>query len=143
MAGLRSKLRKSRRRFSRREDGSPSVETVLWLPFFMVVFGFIVDASMIFFGQAKMLRVVQDANRYLSVGRLEDPAATAAYVQTTLADIGVPVTVTSGEGDPGVITTYATTTVNQLEILGTFSFLAGRDLTIVAHADHMIEDWEG
>lgn len=154
MAGLRMSFRKSHHRFSRREDGLVTVEAVLWLPLFLVIFGFIVDGSSIFFGQTKMLRVVQDANRNMSIGRFNDPTSTALcdptaiartelYAEAALARIGVTANATSACANAGVVTTSITTNVGQLELLGTFGFLAGDSMTIAVTADHMIETWEG
>jgi Flp pilus assembly protein TadG len=55
--------------WSRAEDGSATVEAVLWIPFFMLLLALIADASFLFHRQAQMLRAVQDANRAFSTGQ--------------------------------------------------------------------------
>ena len=45
------------------------VEAVLWLPIFLVIFGLMVDSALVFHGQSKVLRVVQDADHNLHPAR--------------------------------------------------------------------------
>ena len=143
MFGLKRKFKNSRRGFIKREDGSPTVEAVLWLPLFMVIFGFMVDGATIFFGQAKMLRVVQDANRHMSVNRLQSATETQDYVVERLRRVGIAATATTTEPAPGVIATVAVATVGQLEILGTLTFLTSDSLEIAVAAEHINERWDG
>ena len=57
------------KRFRRDERGSATIEAVPWLPLFVIFFVMIADVSLVFFRQTEVLRVVQDGNRALSVGR--------------------------------------------------------------------------
>lgn len=57
------------KRFRRDERGSATIEAVLWLPMFVIFFVMIADVSLVFFRQTEVMRVVQDGNRALSVGR--------------------------------------------------------------------------
>ncbi len=126
-------------KFGRCQSGTATVESVLWFPIFIVVFGLMVDASMIFNGQAKVLRVVQDANRNMSIGRLKNIEETEAYIETVLASLDIVAEATSTV-TAGVVTTNVTLNANQLQILGFFSSL--NRLKIGVTADHMIENWE-
>ena len=69
-APKRGKIRGALRRLLRAEEGSATVEVVLWIPFFLFLIALIADASLLFNRQAQMLRDVQNANRAYSVGRL-------------------------------------------------------------------------
>lgn len=126
-------------KFLRREDGTATVEAVLWFPIFIAVFGLMVDAAMIFHGQAKVLRVIQDGNRNYSIGRLTTETETENYIENVLADLNITATAETTE-TAGVAYTVVTVQAAQLQILGYFSALTS--LEIQVGAEHMIENWE-
>ena len=70
-----------RRSFFRRQDGSVSVEFVVWLPVFLVVLGFIADASTTYLIQASMWDTAMDCARRMSTGQY----ITASDVKTKCA----------------------------------------------------------
>ena len=72
------------KRFTRADDGSATVEFVIWLPMVLLAFGLTVDVSMIFHSQSQVLRVIQDANRNASIGRLRTSAEAEDYIETRL-----------------------------------------------------------
>ena len=127
--------------FFRRSDGTATVEAVLWFPIFIAVFGLMVDSAMIFNGQAKVLRVVQDANRNLSIGRLDTDAEVEAYIRAELAMIGVTPSRTEALSDAttGTVSTLVLVPASQLQLLGYFSVLMNLELPVTAQ--HMREDW--
>ena len=127
------------RQFLRRTDGTATVETVLWFPLFIAVFGLMLDVAMIFHGQAKVLRVVQEGDREYSIGRLTSEAATKAYIEAQLAALDIQATATTTEV-AGVAHTLVTVPANQLQVLGYFTVFSGLQLNITA--EHMIENWE-
>ncbi len=91
---------------------------------------------MIFYGQAQVLRVVQDANRSLSIGRITTVEEAESFVTSALADLGPAIQVTSVvEG--GVVTTDVTVPASDLQILGTFDLFDGLVLRI--SAQHLLE----
>ncbi len=131
----------TRIRFLRRDDGATTIEAVLWFPFLMAVFGLMLDVAMIFHGQAKVLRVVQDANREFSIGRYASEAATEAAINTQLAALKVwPTLTVTDERDDGVATTTVSVPAAQFTVLGFFSAID--NFNIAVSADHMIENWE-
>ena len=124
------------RLFAKDESGSSTIEAVLWLPMFMLLLSMVADASFIFHGQAQALRIVQDGNRAFSVGRLEDTAATQAYIRSNLISLsrGARVTTTlSG----GIITTTALISVDDLLAIGSVGALTGFDITV--KSQHFLE----
>lgn len=129
----------SLKNFLRRSDGTATVETVLWFPLFIAVFGLMLDVAMIFHGQAKVLRVVQEGNREYSIGRLTNEAAAKAYIEAELAALGIQATATTTEV-AGVAHTLVTVPANQLQVIGYFTAFSSLQLTITA--EHMIENWE-
>lgn len=84
----------------RREDGGVTVEFVLWLPIFVAVLCLVADASLIFGGKAQVLRIVQDSNRAMSVGRFRDTEDAKAYIVERIDHLSphaaVAITVTAG-----------------------------------------------
>ena len=126
------------KRFARDTSGSATIEFVIWLPMVLLAFGLTVDVSMIFHSQSQVLRIVQDANRNASIGRLRTPAEAESYVETRLhkasADADATSTITAG-----VINTTVTYPARDFQILGFFPQL--RNLEITVNSEHLIEDW--
>ncbi len=128
-------------RFLRRDDGTATVEAVLWFPIFIAVFGLMVDAAMIFHGQSKVLRVVQDANRNLSIGRLDTDAEVEAYINAQLALVGVTPSRTEAQSDltAGTVSTLVVVPAREFQLLGYFTVF--NSLEVPVAAQHMREDW--
>jgi Flp pilus assembly protein TadG len=129
-------------RFCRRERGGVTIEAVLWMPVFVAILCLVADASLIFGRKAEVLRVVQDANRALSVGRFQsDPdrdatEVTEAYVKDRINGLApnatVDTTVTSG-----VIRTVVTIPSSDLTANTPIGFLDL--LTVEVAADQLME----
>jgi len=125
-----------RMRFFRSESGSATVEAVLWLPVFFAFIIVIADASLIFFGQNQAHRLVQDANRQLSIGRLQDADEVEAYLTASLATLAPNATVAS-EIDIGVISSTVSIPASDLVAVGLITALS--DATIYVAASHYVE----
>ncbi|NDW54208.1 TadE/TadG family type IV pilus assembly protein [Aliiroseovarius sp. PrR006] len=127
------------------EDGTATVETVLWLPALFMIFILIVNASFVFYKQSIMMRVIQDANRALSVGRIgpvDDLAAAAvntqAYVEERISGFASNGTVkTTVNPTTRVITTTASVPISDLIFNGKFNLLTG--FSITAQSQHFVE----
>ena len=127
------------RNFFRRETGAATVETVLWFPLFIAVFGLMLDVAMIFHGQAKVLRVVQDGNREYSIGRLTTAGAAESQIEGELAALGIQASATTSE-KAGVAHTVVRVPASQLQVIGYFTAFTSLQVTVTA--EHMIENWE-
>jgi Flp pilus assembly protein TadG len=132
-------VRSLRRRFLRREDGGATVEAVIWLPIFFFVLFLMVDTALIFVGQSEALRVVQDANRNMSIGRFRTVEETEAYVERQLARLSPSVTAVSVV-NAGIVTTTVTMPAGDLQMSGFFTAVINANLSI--SADHLIENWD-
>lgn len=97
------KLNKLLQRFRREEDGSATIETVLWIPIFVWILALIINASMIIFEKNQAYRIVQNANRILSTGYMQTEAQVEAYIAERLANIAPLATVETTILD-GVVT---------------------------------------
>jgi len=126
--GLRGRLL---RRFRSDTQGSATIEVVLWLPLFFAAFGLMTDAAMVFNGHSRVMRVIQDANRNLSVGRLDTEIEAETYITTALAGLS-PNATASTTITAGVATTVVQLPARDLEILGMFSALNNLNLTVTS-----------
>ena len=122
------------RRFLRRDGGAVTVETILWIPMFIFIFGL-----MLFHGQAKVLMVAQNANRQYSIGNVTTEAATEVSIESQLAAMNIQANATTVEV-AGVARTVVSVPAIELQVLGFFNVFQGLNLTITA--EHMIENWE-
>ena len=124
--------------FIRGQEGSATIETVLWLPFFIGIFGLIVDASLMFNAQAALTRTVQDANRAYSIGRIASASEAEAYVMARVGaakndtETTVVTTVTNG-----VINTTVTVAAGHYMAVGLFDAITNMKLNITAQ--HLME----
>src|SRR6056297_730816 len=129
------------RAFVRNEEGSTTVEAVLWMPFFVALLALIVDASMLFNSQAQMLRFVQDANRAFSTGQLETTDQVGEILQARLAPLSERVTVDSlvdtTTVPSGIIRTTTSIPAADLNSIGLITALMTFDLSVTAQ--HYVE----
>ena len=93
--------------FWRRENGSVTIEMVLWVPFFVITLMACGQLALVFFGQAIALDAAQNATRAFSVGMTTTEAEVVAQVRAELAGISSNVSVTSFVTDE-LITTVVT-----------------------------------
>lgn len=74
------------RRKVRDEDGSATVEALLWLPMFFYILALSVDVTMVFHSYSRIIRAVEDVNRGLSVGRIKTIEEGKQRISATLAN---------------------------------------------------------
>lgn len=123
-------------RFRSDTKGSSTIEAVMWLPVFIGIFALMTDAAMIFNGHSRVMRIVQDANRNLSIGRLITEDETEDYIVAALSNLS-PNAVADTEIIAGVATTIVTVPTSDLEIIGMFPALNSIDMQITSQ--HLIE----
>lgn len=131
-SGMKQRLRQ----FLRNEGGSASVESLFWIPLFVFFLVLVLDVSFIFFGKAQALRVIQDGNRALSVGRFDDTATTEQSIASALAPYAPNAEITSVVND-GVVTTTAKIPATDLMVVGTIPVFA--DTVVSITAQHFLE----
>ena len=119
------------RPFIRQENGTATVEFVIWLPIIMLVFAIVVDVSMLLGGEAQALRVVQDANRGLSVGYFQSIDAAKDFILTQIEPLSsnatIDITVVNG-----VINSRLTMPAADLMSTGFYDALLNINITVVA-----------
>ncbi len=120
----------------RDESGNASIEVVLWMPAFVLLFGLLVDASLLFGGQAQVLRIVQDTNRALSLGRFQTVEEAKVFISHKIATISPGATVNI-DVQSGIITSTVVIPAGDLTATGIFD---GFDnLNIVVKAEQLSE----
>lgn len=124
----------------RREDGTATVEAVLWLPIFIMIFGLMVDTTMIFNGQAKVLRVIQDSNRNMSIGRFTTEIEVEDYIDAQLALLNISADTVEAVADANFVQTTVTVPADQFQLLGDFTSLLNLEVTVTAV--HLLETWD-
>ena len=129
--------------FAKDERGSVTVESVLWLPVFFAFLGLAVDGSVIFGNRSLILRTIQDANRALSIGRLDTTGETEQFVRDnisicTAGSCPPGVTVNTTIDGTGVITTRVVVPADLIDAIGLFGLLTGFDVLI--EAEYMEEN---
>jgi Flp pilus assembly protein TadG len=70
--------------FLREEDGSSTIESLLWIPLLFAVLLLGLDVSLISTKQAMVMRIVQDGNRAYALGRYSGANSTPEQVQASV-----------------------------------------------------------
>jgi Flp pilus assembly protein TadG len=129
--------------FLRREEGSATIEFVLWLPLVMAILLLIVDSSMLFMSRSHAIRVLQDTNRLYSVGQFTGDTATERltkaqdYALARLRGLSPSATVTTTETTNRVVRTRATMETREVAQVGFLGMMI--DTTMVVVAEHRVE----
>ncbi len=119
-------------RFRKSEKGGVTVEAMLWLPFFILFMFGIGEIGLVFYGQARVLEIAQDANRATSVGRFATTTEAEDWAEAALATFSDEIVATTTI-DKGVITTVITISAGDLAgNIGIISMLARFDMKVTA-----------
>ncbi len=118
-------------RYFRREDGSVTVEAVLWVPFFLIFMTFIADVALILNGQAKAQRIVQDANRSYSLGFFDDTTEVEDFIEAQLTNIAANATAETQEVDGVVRTAVSMSSIDMISV-GLVSRITNVDLSFAS-----------
>jgi len=124
-------------RFARATDGAATIEAVLWLPMFVMIVALLADVSMMFHGQTKMLRIAQDANRNMSVGRLTTTGETENFVLTRMASMS-PNALAATTVTAGLVTTTVSVPINDLDLFGVAKIFDGARISV--RTEHLLEN---
>lgn len=121
--------------FAKKEDGAATIEAVLWLPVFIVLIGAAADITMVFHAHSRVLRVVQDVNRAMSVGRITDEVtAETKMVQMLPNYSGVNAYV---DVKDGIITSQVSVPVSSVLAVGMVASLM--DNSIIVRTQQFLE----
>lgn len=137
-----------KRRFRDAEDGSATIEALLWIPFLLAFLMLILDASTIFMWNSQARRIVADANRQYVKGATFDNTMSnfvgnpvnnmANWIEDEMAHFA-PNAVANVMIDPvsGLLTTIVTYPSTDTDLSGATGFLGG--LTLRVQSIHQTE----
>ena len=126
-------------RRAKSEDGSSTIEAVLWVPLLATLLMLVVDTSFVFYGRAQAMRIVQDGNRAYSLGRFESDAEASAFIYDTIKALAPGAEVeTVLNTSTGVIATTVKLPVDDLMVAGNVAGL-GSGFFVWVTAQHYAE----
>lgn len=120
----------------RDEGGALTVESVLWIPFYIIILSLTVDASAMMHGSAKAMRIAQDVNRHASTGYYVTEDDLEAMTVAALAHFTPNAKVDAVIGDTAVSTTI-TIPSSDLEVIGFFGNFTDFDVSFATI--HLLE----
>lgn len=124
-------------KFWTNQVGTATVEFVICVPVFLMLLGLVVDTSLIFAGEAQALRVVQDANRSLSIGRIKSIPETQTMIVNGLKSMSPGVTAVTVVTLEGVIISTATIPAREISSFGILNVFGNTNVKVTAQ--HMSE----
>ncbi|MEZ5796382.1 MAG: TadE/TadG family type IV pilus assembly protein [Paracoccaceae bacterium] len=130
------RVRSRARGFLRQENGSVTIEAVLWMPVFVALLCIIAQASIAFGRKAEVLRIVQDANRAMSIGRFREVQETEDYVIARISDVAPHATVDTQIFEGAVKTVVQ---IPASDLVGNISYGFLGSVTLTVSAEHMLE----
>lgn len=123
-------------KFRSDEDGAATMEAVLWLPFFILLFVMILDATMIFSNHSRVMRIVHDGNRAYALGNITGCAELEEWLEARVTPLAASASATCVR-DEGVATATVTMNSDDLDLSGATGIFGG--LTVAARSQHIIE----
>jgi len=118
------------------EEGSATIETLIWIPVFIWVLVMIINASLVLYQKNLTFRIVQDANRILSTGYMQTSAETQSYIANRIATFAPAATVLTAI-DNGVVTSDVSYQVANLFMPHVVEDML--NITINVSAQHFME----
>jgi Flp pilus assembly protein TadG len=101
------------RRFRRSEEGSFTLEAVIWMPIFAILLAIIMNLSMVFYYESQMLRIAQDATRAYSLGKFTEAEA-EAFIQERLSFIEATIDIDTQLIGTNIVQTVISTNAAEL-----------------------------
>jgi Flp pilus assembly pilin Flp len=122
------------KRFMSREDGSTTIEFVLWLPLLVGVLMVAVDASVLYMRQSNLWQVSRDTARIVSRHGMTEGVA-EAYARSEV-QFGDYIPAVDVEIDGQLVTVSMAASLDQVAPLGIFNFAVG-DLLVASITQSM------
>ena len=118
--------------FLKNERGTISVESVIWVPLFLVFFSMIADVANMMYSRSVATRIVEDANRLAITGWLRTDEQVKTHVTTAMKRIADAPNVQVAWNDQDLITvvTYAG---NDVQPIGFLSIFTDMQLSVRAY----------
>ena len=122
------------RSFRRAEDGSATIEIILWVPLVFALITLVVDVTQIMHAQTRLFTLARDASRQVALGGL-----TEAEAETALNDhfAGTDGSVAEVATDNGIVTTSLSVPAGSVGLLTSF---VGADFAVRANVSMFVEE---
>jgi Flp pilus assembly protein TadG len=127
----RGRRTSSLRRFLAKDGGSVTFEAVIWLPVFAFMIWLVTETATVFGGEARVLHVVQDANRLYASGYFQNATDTENFIRTQLSQWQNTMTVSTSESG-GIIHTTVTVPVLSMTGISAIQQFSGLSVTIAS-----------
>ena len=116
-------------RFAKDNEGSSTIEFVLWVPVFALILSLVIDVCFLFLAQSRMFDVASDATRQLAIRRLDDTGAQNYAIQN--ASFGGATASASADCPNGTGYCEVTIELNSAEVAvtGILNFISTDKLT--------------
>lgn len=121
----------------RRDDGSVSVEFVIWVPFILMLLSLFADVSLMLHRQTAVLHEVQFANRALATGIYATANEAEDAIRSAISHLTENATVSTTLSS-GVIDTSVLIPADDVMALGFLSAFDDMNLSVVAQ--HLAEE---
>ncbi len=134
------KLRRALARFRRNQDGSATVESVIWMVAFFGLIILVSDASLAFFGKAQAFRALQDGNRAYAIGYLATANEVKAWIEAEMELVAptaeATTEVTEVDGVDRLVSSSLEIPISDLTLFSSFD-----TVNIVVRSQHYVE-WD-
>ncbi len=109
------------------EDGTSTVEFVMWVPIFVLILGLVVDICFIFLAQSRMYDVTADAARCWAIGACTQAEAEQKVARDGAFNGTAPASSSAISG--GAVTLTASLDPSQVSVVGVFGWVASNNIT--------------
>ncbi len=123
--------------FVKNTEGAATIEIVIWVPVFALLLGLMADTALIYGGKSRILRVVQDSNRAMSIGRITTTADLEDEIELQLAGLSQNAVATAMVQN-GIIS--STVVIPVADLTATKLVDAFDGLEIAVSSQHMAEN---
>lgn len=137
--GLRlfeTSIQKTLAGFWEEEDGTASVDGIMWIIFFTGLLVFILDSSILYMNNTEVRRVTQDGSRLYVRGGFDDKANPEAaldlWVESNLSNLSANLNAVSSVNADNQVTTLVTYPADDTDLVsGLFDYFGGFDINVL------------
>lgn len=123
-----------RNRFVGDENGSMTIEFVLWIPIIMALLATAIDATMLYVTHTEMANVARDTARRMVTGIVRSESDAEEYAANAMSLRNAPYAVKATYDEDSVVEVKIAIAFGDMSIIGYGSPLAIFGKTIAAHA---------
>lgn len=122
------RVRNSLKKFCRKEEGSTTIEFILWIPIFVIIVGLVIDLCFLFLAQSRLYDVTAEGVRRWAVLQIKTGTEAETFVENNVQFRGAPVSATASTAGGAVIIT-ATMDPADIVLTGVLNIVAGGSIS--------------